>query len=356
MLHHVMPALTSLLLLMILPSACGFTTTGGIISNTHFGITVGDQRHHGFIGGGKRLQPYLKSLTKVRAGNDKKVDGGEGGIGSFFEAGPKFTVPADIKKKLYEVESNTEAAQGRQTRVFGFGVLGAAGLLLTVANTALSTIAQANGGMLGADLSWTSGNPLLTSKWGGFLDILVAGLFGTLVELEYRTRDENVERIWQEMKRREAQGEEQANKRIRRMPVSTSKGGTSKKKSKKQQKRLAALAEVVGTDDKQIAEVNEELMATATPQQEADPPSSSKEEEEGGGLFGAAKRFYKQADEMAAAQALLLNKKLEEEGVVEKITDETGLRVVGKEAAAQSKNIKDAEKKRKPAAREGHSL
>jgi hypothetical protein len=32
-------------------------------------------------------------------------------------------------------------------------------------------------------------------------------------------------------------------------------------------------------------------------------------------------------------QALLLNKKLEEVGVVEKITDETGLKVIGKEAA-----------------------
>ena len=45
------------------------------------------------------------------------------------------------------------------------------------------------------------------------------------------------------------------------------------------------------------------------------------------------KNFYKQADDMAAAQALLLNKKLEEGGLLEKITDETGLKVNGKEAA-----------------------
>jgi hypothetical protein len=38
---------------------------------------------------------------------------------------------------------------------------------------------------------------------------------------------------------------------------------------------------------------------------------------------------------MAAAQALLLNKELEDKGVLEKITDETGLRVIGKEAAAK---------------------
>jgi hypothetical protein len=40
---------------------------------------------------------------------------------------------------------------------------------------------------------------------------------------------------------------------------------------------------------------------------------------------------------MAASQALLLNKKLEDAGVVEKITDETGLKVIGKEEAAKQK-------------------
>jgi hypothetical protein len=49
-----------------------------------------------------------------------------------------------------------------------------------------------------------------------------------------------------------------------------------------------------------------------------------------GGIVGAISRFYKQADNMAASQALLLNKELEDRGIIEKITDETGLRVVGK--------------------------
>ena len=50
-----------------------------------------------------------------------------------------------------------------------------------------------------------------------------------------------------------------------------------------------------------------------------------------GGIVGAISRFYKQADNMAASQALLLNKELEDRGIIEKITDETGLRVVGKQ-------------------------
>ena len=43
---------------------------------------------------------------------------------------------------------------------------------------------------------------------------------------------------------------------------------------------------------------------------------------------------------MAASQALLLNKELEDRGVIDKITDETGLKVVGKEAAAKLKEKK----------------
>jgi len=39
---------------------------------------------------------------------------------------------------------------------------------------------------------------------------------------------------------------------------------------------------------------------------------------------------------MAASQALLLNKELEDRGVIDKITDESGLKVIGKEAAAEA--------------------
>ena len=48
-----------------------------------------------------------------------------------------------------------------------------------------------------------------------------------------------------------------------------------------------------------------------------------------GGLMRKMKNFYDQADQMAASQqALLLNKELEDRGAVEKITDETGLKVI----------------------------
>jgi hypothetical protein len=37
---------------------------------------------------------------------------------------------------------------------------------------------------------------------------------------------------------------------------------------------------------------------------------------------------------MAASQALLLNKQLEDKGILDKITDESGLKVIGKSAAS----------------------
>ena len=74
---------------------------------------------------------------------------------------------------------------------------------------------------------------------------------------------------------------------------------------------------------------------------EQPPATSNNEEEEGeGGIFGKIKGFYEKADSMAASQALLLNKELEDMVVLDKITDETGLKVVGKEAAAKLKDKK----------------
>jgi hypothetical protein len=65
------------------------------------------------------------------------------------------------------------------------------------------------------------------------------------------------------------------------------------------------------------------------------------------GMFGKLKKFYKQADDMAAAQALLLNKKLEDTGVIEKITDESGLKVIGKDAASKLKSPTREEEEKK---------
>ena len=64
------------------------------------------------------------------------------------------------------------------------------------------------------------------------------------------------------------------------------------------------------------------------------PESDNTNKEDNKGILSTLKNFYEKADSMAASQALLLNKELEDRGIIEKITDETGLKVIGKEAAA----------------------
>ena len=75
----------------------------------------------------------------------------------------------------------------------------------------------------------------------------------------------------------------------------------------------------------------------ATTSTEASSNDNATQDDGDGGIFGKIKGFYEKADSMAASQALLLNKELEDRGIVDKITDETGLKVIGKEAAESLK-------------------
>jgi hypothetical protein len=111
----------------------------------------------------------------------------------------------------------------------------------------------------------------------------------------------------------------------------------NKKKKQKNKKRLSALSEVIMEDKPTIdtAPVVEEPDETS--QAKASIESEKKEE----GFLGKMKGFYDQADKMAASQALLLNKELEDKGLVDKITDESGLKVIGKEAATKLKDQND---------------
>ena len=111
----------------------------------------------------------------------------------------------------------------------------------------------------------------------------------------------------------------------------------------KQKKRISALEELMedetGTvsDDSEQSTKAADVSTFSTPQAA---PETTKQEYKG--IFSTIKNFFEKADSMAASQALLLNKELEDRGVIEKITDESGLKVIGKEAAKKLK--KDNEK------------
>ena len=118
----------------------------------------------------------------------------------------------------------------------------------------------------------------------------------------------------------------------------------------KQKKRLSALKELMDMDEGEspaasvaddVAGENAENAADGEGAAAVEDKSKGGAADDVDGIFGKIKGFYKQADSMAASQALLLNKELEDRGVVEKITDESGLKVIGKEAARAAKQQDD---------------
>jgi hypothetical protein len=168
-------------------------------------------------------------------------------------------------------------------------------------------------------------------------------LSGTLAEVEVRSKKESIEKIWTEMQRRRQSLNEEGvgSKKKRRLQQSSSGQLLSSNRrdmTGKQKKRLSALEEVLDTT------MDDELTMPSTLSNEAKygvvtVDNSIKEENtavddntnnNNEGILGAIAGFYKKADSMAASQALLLNKELEDRGIIEKITDETGLKVVGK--------------------------
>ena len=106
----------------------------------------------------------------------------------------------------------------------------------------------------------------------------------------------------------------------------------------KQAKRLSALSEVLSEDTRAnaVPSIDDEKKSDTVKINAVDNAGASEEKLEEG-IMGKLKGFYDKADSMAASQALLLNKELEDKGIVDKITDETGLKVIGKEAAAEIK-------------------
>mmetsp|Transcript_5012 Transcript_5012/g.11249 ORF Transcript_5012/g.11249 Transcript_5012/m.11249 type:complete len:172 (+) Transcript_5012:650-1165(+) len=132
----------------------------------------------------------------------------------------------------------------------------------------------------------------------------------------------NAEKIWQEMKRRRAarkQALEQREKTKPKNPLASPRNT----QPDSQKRRTTALSE--------LSTINTSAEQSSAPQDK----EKSKDEEEEDDIWGKLKGMYKKADSMAASQALMLNKALEERGIVDKITDESGLKVIGREAASK---------------------
>ena len=256
-------------------------------------------------------------------------------------------IPAELRDEIYKAEGNTPAAKDRSQRVALYTLIAFVGIMSAFFNGFLSEI-RANGpdgngvDLVEAGFGWVINNPfssfLFTNKIGGGICLLGGAGAGLMAEAELDTKRINAEKIYEELERR----------RQAKDKKSSSKNSSSSKKRRpgKESKRLVALSEVMAEEN---AAVKEE---TTTVGPEDEPTKAAATEHEGEkkskdneGLFGSIKSLYDKADTMAASQALLLNKKLEEAGVVEKITDDTGLKVIGREEAAKKKQEKEQKNK-----------
>lgn len=162
----------------------------------------------------------------------------------------------------------------------------------------------------------------------------VALIFASLLHLilQLDGKRANTEKIWEEIERRQSG-------RPKQRVVSAKRPKPKKKKSKKGRKRMEALSEVLMEEP--VEAPSADTVAAEVVEQEA-----KVEEKKDGGIVGKFKEFYDKADSMAASQALLLNKELEDRGVVDKITDDSGLKVIGRDAA-EKLNEEKAKKEKK---------
>lgn len=277
-------------------------------------------------------------------------------------------IPLEIRNEITLAESKTIAATVRQQRIIIYFTFTLLGITIAFGNAFLSDLRYGEGSP-STDLAyygfgWVQSNFitsfLLMNKIGGALGLLGAGLSGTLAEVEVRSKKESIEKIWTEMQQRrrrrsikEEGGGGKTKRRLQQQSSSSSSSGqlSSNRRDNmtgKQKKRLSALEEVLDTTT-----MDDELTMPSTLSNEANKgvttvENSIKEEidtavdvntnnKNNEGVLGAIAGFYKKADSMAASQALLLNKELEDRGILEKITDETGLKVVGKKKQNQSK-------------------
>lgn len=271
--------------------------------------------------------------TLLRAQDDEKSNK----VLDFLMDPYESKIPEEMKEEIYRAEGNTPAAKERTKRILTYGFIAISLVGCAFFNGFLTELRHSEimeeGNMSLQDLGfgWVQANFLFRflflNKIGGGLALVSGAATGMLAEAELDSRRKNAELIWQEYERRRNEGAPSKKKKKRKGAVMPQSG--RKKQSGKQAKRLGALSEVV-------SEAPEPKEAVEVHSTESVVPEEKKE-----GVMDKLKNLYDKADSMAASQALLLNKKLEEEGILEKITDESGLKVIGKEAAAKLQTQKE---------------
>ena len=278
------------------------------------------------------------TLTTATTSTTTRLNEG-GGPFDFLTKPFESKIPPELREEIFRAEANTPAAKERGQRVALLAVVSFVAILCAFFNVFLSELRSGGADGVGVDLAetsfgWVQDNFLTSflflNKVGGGICLLGGAGAGLLAEAELDTKRTNSEKIYEELvRRREAKVKSVEGK------ISAKK---KKKRSGKETKRLGALSEVFVEDE---VEPTTTIASAKSASEEASSDAKVAVEEKGDekgeekGLLGQLKGFYDKADTLAASQALLLNKRLEEVGLLEKITDETGLKVIGKEEAAK---------------------
>lgn len=311
------------------------TRTTLFLPRSHVGRSISSSRLHS--------EPTKKSSEE----KDGDTNSTQKGVFDFVLNPYRSKIPEEIRKEIYQAEANTPAARERGKRIALYATVSFIGLICAFFNVFLSELR--NGPVMedgfvfdmeAAGFGWVNSNFLFqflfTNKIGGGICLLGGAACGLLAEAEFDTRRINAEKIYEELQRRRAAKLEKDQKKINKI--------SKKRRSSKEAKRLGALAEVIMDEDK-VSNENVENKLTqgdvavgpAIQVDSTSESSSAQDEKKQGGIVDKLKEYYQKADSMAATQALLLNKKLEDEGLIEKITDESGLRVIGLDAATKLK-------------------
>jgi hypothetical protein len=94
------------------------------------------------------------------------------------------SIPKEVRKKIYEAEGNTQAAKDRTVRMIVYILLAFLGSLLGIGNGVLTEVLSSESSTDTATIVQLQDNLFLTTKWGGIIALISAGVFGTLAELE----------------------------------------------------------------------------------------------------------------------------------------------------------------------------
>ena len=218
----------------------------------------------------------------------------------------KMSIGDDVPPEVIEAEAN--ATPNRKFRLAGAGV----GFGVSLVSAGLSVVAL--GGQSGLDDLVLFGNPLISL----FVDIVIGGSCAWAWQQEQQTKEQNIERIWAEVKRRRSGGAASGANRAQRR-------GASKQQQQVRQAGAGGFASAPPPPPQFL------YKDTPPPPPPPPPEASAPPAEQAGGLgglfdgiTGGVRDMFEEANAMGKASAYDLNSKLEDAGVLPPIEQTSG--------------------------------